>query len=312
LDVFTLLLLVFLVTGASLAVFFYVGASFLQSYIYTEPSQELYWQAPAAAGVLAAFFTLWCLVVANAEGASPRDVPYDTIFRFSPRVDLLKEPARELWAKYQDGQEKRYDRERLSQTRWRYVDTNYTPSRPWQGDGVEGVAVEIDGEKSFFKRVPGSDGSYGEFVNDKGWVMKEYDDGPTGTPSVVRQGRFVATLLLNLAHFLLWWLCLWLLLRFQWSHALGLGFVLWLISTLAFLPMVLTSAAEVAESRATVTRAGQRPADAPDSRRVQMFVTQVRLDGTGNQVAHGSPLGDAATHVPASDVHQGDIALFVT
>src|SRR5438094_6820358 len=111
----TLALIVLVVTGITLALFFYVGGSFLQGYIYTEPSQELHWQAPAAGGVLAVFLMLWCLLIATAEGATPRDIPYDTIFRFSPRVDLLPEPAREIWAISKDGQEKPYKRARLGQ-----------------------------------------------------------------------------------------------------------------------------------------------------------------------------------------------------
>jgi hypothetical protein len=227
---------------------------FLQGYIYTEPSQELHWQAPAAGGVLAAFLMLWCVLVAGAEGATPRDIPYDTISSFKPRVDLLKEPPLEIWAVYKDGQEKRYKRERLGQTKWRYADPNYTPSRPWRSDGVEGVLLVIDGEKYLFKRGPSSEGSYGEFVSDKGWVMKEFDDGPTGMPSVFLWGRFLMTLFLNFGHLLLWWVCLWLLLRFQWSHALGLAFILWLVFTLFFLPMLLSYAAEVAESNAAAAR----------------------------------------------------------
>jgi hypothetical protein len=84
--------------------------------------------------------------------------------------------------------------------------------------------------------------------------MKEFDDGPNGMPSIFLWSRFLMTLFLNFGHFLLWWLCLWLLLRFQWSHALGLGFVLWLVFTLFFLPMLLGYAAEVAESNAAAAR----------------------------------------------------------
>jgi hypothetical protein len=251
--VLTLALIVLIVGTIALALFFYVGAMFLQGYIYTEPSQDLYWQAPAAGGALALFLALWCVLVASAEGATPRDIPYDTVFHFTPNVDLLKEPPREIWAVYKDGQEKPYKRDRLGQTTYRYVDPSYTPSRPWKGDGVEGIILIIDGEKLLFKRVPSSESYYSEFVSDNGWIMKEYADGPTGMPSAFRWSRFLMTLLLNFGHLLLWWLCLWLLLRFQWGHALGLAFVLWLVCTLSILPMLLSSAAEVAEGKAIST-----------------------------------------------------------
>ena len=249
------LLLIVAVTGLALGVFLYVGSLFLQGYIYTEPSQGLRWQAPAAGAALMVFFMLWCVLIANTEGATPRDIPYDTVFRFSPRADLLKEPAKEIWAIQADGEKKAYKRKRevtgIGQISNRYLDTVF--NRPWRNEGITGVLLEIDGEKQLFKRVPGSDSSYGEFVNDLGWVMKNYEDGPSGVPSIFRWGRFLMNFVLNFGHFLLWWLCLWLLLRFQWSHALGLGFVLWLIFTLSFLPMLLNYAAEVAQSNAATT-----------------------------------------------------------
>jgi hypothetical protein len=227
-----------------------VGALFLQGYIYTEPSAELFWQAPAAGGVMMVFFMLWGILIVNAEGASPRDIPYDTVFRFSPRVDRFpEEPAKEIWAVYKDGTEKPYTRERRGQTNWRYVDTKVSPPRPWRDDGVTGVKLVIDNEPLHFKRVQGTGGSYSEYVSDNGWIMKEYGDGPTGNPSMFRWGRFLMNLALNFGHFLAWWLCLWLLLRFQWSHALGLGFILWLVFTLSVLPMLLNYAAEVAQNR---------------------------------------------------------------
>ena len=49
-----------LVGAVSLALLFWVGAMFLQGYLYTQPSQHLHWQAPAAALAVAVFVTLWC------------------------------------------------------------------------------------------------------------------------------------------------------------------------------------------------------------------------------------------------------------
>jgi hypothetical protein len=256
-------MLILVVIGLSLAVFFYVGGMFLQGYIYTEPSQELYWQAPAAAGALTVFLMLWCVLVVNAEGANKSDIPYDTIFKFQPRVDLLKEPAQQIWV-IKDGEKKLYKRKRFEQNKYRYFDT--TTDRPLRDSdlpprtkppGVEPDIIEledIDGERYLFHRAPSSEGSYEEFVSDQGWVMKAYEDGPTGNPSKFRWGRFMMALFLNFGFFLLWWLCLWLLLRFQWGHALGLGFVLWLVFTFALLPMLLTQAADVAQRNAAAAR----------------------------------------------------------
>jgi len=241
------LILILLIIGVTLTVVLYVGSLFFQGYFYTEPSRELYWQAPAAGGVLTAFYFLWCLLIANSGGANPR-IPYDTIFRFSPSVDLLNEPAKEIWAITKDGEKKPYQRVRQGQTNWRYADTTFTPPRPWPNSGIEEVQMVIEGENHVFKLTQTDKGSYGQYVSDQGWVMKEYGDGPTGNPSMFRWGRFLMNLVLNFAHLMVWWLCLWLLIRFQMFHALGLALVLWLIITLSFLPMLLNYAADVANA----------------------------------------------------------------
>ena len=244
------LLLIILITGLGLAVLLYAGALFLQGYIYTEPSRELYWQAPAAAGVLTLFLMLWCVLDANSPGAAAGDIPYDTLFRFSPRADLLKEPAKQIWAVSKDGEKTLYTRDRMGQTNYRYVDASYSPKRPWRGNDVESVVLDIDGESHEFKRVKNTGSSYPEFVDDKGWSMKDFGDGPDGTPSAFRWGRFLMNLILNFGFFLAWWLCLWLLMRFQWSHAFGLAFVLWIFFLFSVMPMLLGYAAGVAQGRA--------------------------------------------------------------
>lgn len=240
------LLLILLITGLGLAVLLYAGALFLQGYIYTEPSRELYWQAPAAAGVLTLFLMLWCVLDANSPGAAPGDIPYDTLLRFNADANLMQEPAKEIWAVNKDGDKKLYTRERLGQNSYRYVDAAVAPKRPWRGDGVDSVELMIDGEPRVFKRAKSTGSSYAEYVDDKGWSMRDYGDGPDGTPSAFRWGRFMMNIFLNFGFFLAWWLCLWLLMRFQWGHALGLAFVLWIMFTLTVMPMLLGYAAGVA------------------------------------------------------------------
>ncbi|HMC63794.1 MAG TPA: hypothetical protein VKI65_02535, partial [Gemmataceae bacterium] len=59
---------------------------------------------------------------------------------------------------------------------------------------------------------------------------------------------------------------LWLLLRFQWSHALGLAVVFWLVMTLLILPMLRTQMIKLAQQRATPT-ATAVPLAAPAAQR---------------------------------------------
>lgn len=245
------LLLILAITGLTLAVFFFVGSLFLQGYIYTEASPLLYWQAPAAGAILAVFLLLWCIMVARSPDARPDDIPYDTIFRFSPRVDLLKKPAKELWVVNRKGMEIPYRLERrpdaVSGNAYRYVDPK--TSRPLKPEEVKAIKLVEKNQSYLFNEAPGTEGGNRYFVSDQGWVIRDFGDGPDGIPTTFLWSRFLINLILNVSHFLLWYFLLWLVLRFAGAHALGLGFCLWLVFTLAVLPMLLTYAAEVAQKR---------------------------------------------------------------
>ncbi len=246
------LLLILLLVGVSIALFLYVGSMFLQGYIYTEPSDQLYWQAPAAGGVLMLFFLLWCVLIANSKDATPTDIPYDVIQRASAEVDLLKDPAPEIWVEKKNDEKRHYKRiiNPTGGRGYRYQDS--VNNRILSDDGVQTIELVIKGEKYVFKRTPTSPGDNISYVNsEQGWVIKGYGDGPSGIPVAFRWGRYLLTIFLNLLHLLAWWLCLWLLLRFQWLHALGLAFALWLVVTLSILPMLLSYAAEVAQRSAS-------------------------------------------------------------
>ena len=63
-------------------------------------------------------------------------------------------------------------------------------------------------------------------------------DDTIGEISTTRYGILFCNLLLNFAHLLVWFLCLWLLLQFQWPHALGLALAFWLAFGLAVWPVL--------------------------------------------------------------------------
>ncbi|MBI3411612.1 MAG: hypothetical protein HY040_25060 [Planctomycetes bacterium] len=249
------LVLILLLTTLALMLFLYVGALFLQGYFYTQPSETLFWGAPAAGLALGLFLALWCVFIVNSPGANPENIPYDTFTRFSPRVDMLKEPVKELFAVKKNGDAIHYKRFKIPDKHFKqpiiiYKTDQDTP-QPWRGQGVERIHLFVDGEKHEFKLVPASPddvSGYRHFVSDDGWIITEMDDGPIGIPQAYRWGRFFANLFLNGFFLALWFLSLWLFLRFQWSHALGLALCAWLVFTLALLPMILSFAASVAAS----------------------------------------------------------------
>ncbi len=257
------LLLILLVTGVTLAVLLYVGAIFFQGYFYTEPSAQVYWQAPAAGAVLTVFLTLWGVTVVNTDKVSPIDIPYDTLFRFSPQVDLLSEPAREIVVTYADNTVAKYTyRKAPNQRGVIYFDANAAPmtrnSKVISAIDMDAEGKKIDAKKPTiqFKPLPKEQQTESfKFVyrSDDGWTMIDYGDGPTGLPRQFRMSRMMISLFFNLGHLLAWFLALWLLLRFEWGHALGFALVLWLVMTLAMLPMILGHAASVGQQRQATT-----------------------------------------------------------
>jgi hypothetical protein len=255
------LVLVVVVVGVTLTVVLWAGTLFLQSYLYTEATTDIFWQAPAAGLVLTLFFGLWCLLDANAEVTNLHSLPYDTFLRFSPIETKGKKPVEHLWAV------KKNEKEPLKYRRVPDLDSpilgNYRyvrefggrpdPKYPWSPTGVIAILIEEDGQKVRYDLVKGKDGANDQFVAESGWVVKQFGS-PTGQPEMFRTGRFLVNVLLNLLHFGLWFACLWLLLRFQWTHALGLAAVLWVVMTLTVLPMMLMQAGAVAQESATPQR----------------------------------------------------------
>jgi hypothetical protein len=262
-----LVLILVVLTG-----FLWIFTLFVQGYLYTEPVAQLSWRAPAAAAALTVFFALWCLLDAGSSAASAQDVPFDALFRFSPRDDMIRredgtpQPARRLWAVVKGVKEPvEYKLRKAGQVGQADEYVEVKTGKVWNSSArVEAVLIEEDGkkgaEKVRFEPSAGREGGYREFVSPDGWVMMEYDRGPTGQPTKFRLGRFLVNLFLNLFHLGLWFTVLWLLLRFQWGHALGFGFILWLVTTLGVLPPLLSQAA----AQARPAPAGRSAALAPD------------------------------------------------
>ncbi len=272
-----ILIVILIITLVSLIAVLWGGTVFFQGYIYTEPSPGVFWQAPAVAALLTFGYSIWCLSIALSSGASASNIPINTIFRFTPKEDMLVQPAPLLWAikadpkktgPDKDGEVVPYVSERvpdkLNSQKFRYFDI--VDQHPWHGQGV--IAIEIQPktddaakirfnvvvtEAGRFELVDSRRAQYRHFASDDGWDITEFEEGPTGLPVRFRWSRFLLNIFFNGAHLVAWFVGMWLLLRFQWGHALGLAVVMWLVMTLLMLPMMLGYAGEVSEARRTVT-----------------------------------------------------------
>jgi hypothetical protein len=260
--VFTLFVIL-LIFGITLGVGLFVGGLFLQGYIYTEPSPQLRWGAPATGAALCLFVAFWSLIVVYS-GSTVTDIPFDVIHRFSPTVDKFRKPVSELTAIRNGGKSEVYKLRKsvpFSGAKARSEYHSVRDGKPWNGDTVEFIVLKTDEGDMRFERVKEEQreqGAYPQFKTGDGWVMTIYDDGPTGSPTKFRYGRFIANFFLNFVHLALWFVCLWLLMRFEWFHALVGAFVLWLVCTLIILPMLLDFAAGVSEARQVPAPAAAR------------------------------------------------------
>lgn len=251
------LVLLFALAWAVLVVLFWAGSLWLQDLLYSEPAGQLYWRAPVAATALTAFLGFWGFLNYRAFDLSRSEPPYDALFFFGPSDHHV----------YPEFRAKRNGKEVVYRLKnGEYVEVQ-PPYRKWdptkevivrdEKDGPDVVfRAELD-EKGNFRRerrrVRGLGWLMGsgseqplKYTDDQGRVMTEVD---IGRVRVFHWGLFLANLALNLAHLVLWFLCLWLVLQFQWPHALGIAFIFWGVMTVVIVHMLMTRVEDVARRR---------------------------------------------------------------
>lgn len=245
------LVLIVLVVFAVLSLLLAAWTLFFQGYIYSEPAEAIYWRAPAAGAALTLFLLIWIVLdYRSIEKPTDKEGRYRPLHDFSARET---EKYDELTIVNQDRQKVPYTRQGDNQ----YLSKGgkRLPGRP-----LEIIAKGKDDQVHVFK--PQTDDK-GNFKVEKDQSLRYYEEGnpsrymeegSLGDITIFHFGWLVMGLLLNFGCLLVWFVCMWLLLRFQWSHALGLAFVAWLIS-LFVLPMLLTQAEKVAKERLPPTTA---------------------------------------------------------
>lgn len=249
------LVLIFLLVWFILTVILAAWTMWFQGYIYSEPAGEIYWRAPAAGTALTLFLALWAMIDFKSAQQDPSfQGHYRELQGFSTEQDLP--PFKELRIINRDYKEEVFKLHKNARGLPEYLrsDGRPLPSRP---DKI--IVVEADkkyvfepdkDEKGNFKAAPQQNLRYRD--KESGWEMQE---GSLGQVTISKKGWLFGNLLLNAMHLVVWFACLWLLLRFQWSHALGLAFVFWLLTTLFAVPPLLTRAETLARERATATTA---------------------------------------------------------
>jgi hypothetical protein len=238
------LVLIVLVLFAVLSLLLAAWTLFFQGYIYSEPAEAIYWRAPAAGAALTFFLVIWIILDYRSVEKPSDEGRYRPLHELSvretqtyPKLTILNQDRKKV--QYTRQGNNKYERE----------GGRRMPERP-----LEIVATDKDGQEHVFK--PPTDDK-GNFKVEKNQPLRYYEEGnPSrymeegflGDITIPNYGWLVMGLLLNFVFLIVWFVCLWLLLRFQWSHALGQAFVAWLIS-LFVLPMLLTQAEKVRKER---------------------------------------------------------------
>jgi hypothetical protein len=234
LAVLSILLLLALLAFV-LAVVLWGGSLFAQSYFYTEPASGLFWRGPLVAAALTLFYFLWAML--NFTGSDPGtgEVPYPAVWQFSNRVFLVSTPVPEFVSKKIRGDEPVVCQLDKSQPGVVYKCVDGTGN--WAPAGVEWIKLVHDGTEYTFeydKSKSDDSGGYRVFVDKHSdWQM---DERWIGRPGYTSFFRVLVYLFLNWIHLVLWFIGLWLVLRFSWPHALAIGLVMWFAFTLMIVP----------------------------------------------------------------------------
>jgi hypothetical protein len=266
------LILILLVIGVVLGVLLTAWSLWFQSAIYSEPSPAILWGGPAAGAAVMLYLAVWVFLDYRAPGR------YREIHEFSPReyytYPELKAPSRrgeQLYVRrgtagYQDEYRLKappHDRLESRPDKVIVYEKDGLPAPFPKADGEEDVSS--GGEEIVFEPARDAQGNFQPADDDLLYYRdargREMVEGQFGRVTTYHVGWLVGNLLLNFLHLAVWFVCLWLLLRFQWLHALGQALVLWIVTTVFVIPPLLNRAEEVAVARQvpTASQAVDRP-----------------------------------------------------
>ncbi len=236
---FLILLLYIAMIGLPCAIVLYIGTLWFQSTIYSEPAAGLAWRASVAALALAAYFSAFHFI-------AERDSPFNTLFSFTAVRHKQYAQFRSVRANHEPELFRLDPRD----GKYRGVESGQPWTRAKEGI-VREIIVEDDdghgGKKDVhfaadltsddkLKKNPQTGSLEARYLEVGG--KREMTDNNIGYVTTFRWWVLLGNLLLNFFHLGLWFACLWLILRYQWLHALFLAAAFWLPVTLFLLPFV--------------------------------------------------------------------------
>jgi hypothetical protein len=240
------LVLIFFALAFVFILLLWGGSMVLQGYLYQGPADKLPIRAAACGAVMALFLTLWCAI----DRATPGK--YETLFDFSPQ-EVTEIDAFESVMVSESGDEKRILFRRKPGTAgatrdfYNDGDSKDEKGKPWIKNTSERKTVAIlayEKDKSEPTRFNANLDEKGNFPRDLADLRFTDTNGRWITADSLghiyrsKLGTLFWNLLLNLLHLILWAVVLWLGMRFNFWHAVGLGLVMWLFMMIAVQPML--------------------------------------------------------------------------
>jgi hypothetical protein len=234
-TLFTILIL--LVLAVVLSIILWAGSLWMQGWLYETPAGQLYWRAPAVGGGLALFYGLWVLVDCGLTGGHCGSL-------YSLRVSTLDQREVLKAVVKKNGQPETYRLNKAaSPAYYVLVGPDGQPTTTRLTETPERILIEDGGKTAVFE--PERDAK-GNFRREQGQNLFYYDKSgrfiEEGNPGQIQRFHWdwlLWNVLFNLLHLGLWFVGLWLVLRYQWAHALGFAVCLWLTMTLFPIPMVM-------------------------------------------------------------------------
>jgi hypothetical protein len=226
-------LLIVFVVWAALSLLLAAWTLWYQGYIYSEPVEQIAWRAPAAAIGPALLLGAWIALDSRSPGS------YAVFHEYS--ASRTSPPFAEMKVIYQ-GQERTYKRYSAGgRIEYRDASQNRMPTRPdeiivKENDEEVHFKPDLDEKKKFQTRP----GEYLYYRDSKGRVMSEASPGVVTT---FRTGGLVLDVFIHLLYLAVWFVSLWLVLRFQWAHALVQAVIVWVVMLLFVVSPLLRTAA---------------------------------------------------------------------
>jgi hypothetical protein len=217
------------------------GSMLLQGWLYQDPAAQMPLRAALGGFVMAGFFTLWNYVDAKSGGGK-----YDTLFEFSP-MEVTDHNAFDSVMKRAAGEPITIHYHKRAGSRGASADFVDDKGQPWKRNTSESMVVAIlltekdQPEPTRFDANLDKNGNFPAQASDLRFTDKQgryMTVDSLGRVYRKRSGVLFAALLLNGLHFVLWWMVLWLALRYTIWHAFGLAFVLWLFLMVAVQPVM--------------------------------------------------------------------------